>query len=94
MKLENWSFEDPRLLASITFSPEHSNTSELQSSCNSCVSFRFTFTLFILAFCATVLLHPLPPPGLQYRSQGEVKTPAIVCPLSLLKSGVTLLFQS
>ena len=63
MKLENWSFEDPRLLASITFSPEHSNASELQSGCNSCVSFRFTFTLFILAFCATLLLHPLPRQG-------------------------------
>ena len=59
--LENWSFEDPPLLASITFSPEHSNTSELKSSCNliAVCHLGFTFTLFILAFYATVLLHPL-----------------------------------
>lgn len=50
--LENWSFEDPPLSASIIFCFQCSNTSELKSSCNliALCLWEFTLTLFISGF--------------------------------------------
>ena len=65
MKLENWSFENPPLFASISFCPDCSKASELKSSCNLIVVclWGFTSTLFISASYATMLLHPSPNQG-------------------------------
>ena len=84
------SFEDPPLLASVTFSPKHLNTSELKSSCNlvAVCLLGFTFTLFILASYTAALLHPLPCQGFNTGDRRSEKTshwlstqpPQVWCP--------------